>query len=92
MLKEELLKLVSGVLKETTQMNWFVRKSNGMLYYYTYKPSVVNNQNLFFPELVVTPVNGDKAKLLVEKDDTFSFIPKNILIYRNDLIKYKNKD
>ena len=91
-LKEAIVNLLEGSIKQLEEMNWFVRKSNGLLYYYKYKPSVENNQNMFFPSLIVTPVKGDKGKLFGEKDDTFSFIPKNVLIYRNDLVKYKHKD
>lgn len=90
----ELANKILKTLKE--EVNWLYRKSNGLLYYYKHKPSVIKTSIPF--NLVnaasydVIPIKGDKATLLPEKDNNLSYIPKNVLIHRDDLGKYKKEE
>lgn len=83
----ELANKILKTLKE--EVNWLYRKSNGLLYYYKHKPSVTKNPLTFVPTYNVFPIIGDKETLLPEKDNNLSYIPKNVLIHRDDLFKYK---
>lgn len=87
----ELANKLLKILKE--EVNWIYRKSNGLLYYYKHKPSVVNESLPFTPATYkVIPIKGDKETLLPEKDNNLSCIPKNVLIHRDDLFKYKKEE
>lgn len=88
-LVEKSKSLVDEVIKHLNDMNWFVRKSDGLLYYYKYKPHVFNKGNMFSLNVNVMPLPGDKEKIFKEENNRFGFIPKNILIHRDDLYKYK---
>ena len=75
------------------EVNWLYRKSNGLLYFYKHKPSVIKTSLPFSPESYeVKRIVGDKETLLPEKDNNLSYIPKNVLIHRDDLGKYKKEE
>ena len=85
------------IIKITNEnVNWFYRKSNGLLYFYKHKPSVIKTSVPFSllnaANYDVIPIKGEKATLLPEKDNNLSYIPKNVLIHRDDLGKYKKED
>lgn len=84
--------IVSKVIEEIKDMNWFVRKSDGLLYYYKYKPATINYGNYLFPQLKIIPVAGDKAILFKEANDAFGYIPKNVLMHRDEIIKHKRSE
>lgn len=87
----ELANKILKTLKE--EVNWLYRKSNGLLYYYKHKPSVIKTSLPFNPESYeVRRIVGDKETLLPEKDNNLSYIPKNVLIHRDDLFKYKKEE
>lgn len=88
------IEVAAGVIKKALEdVNWFYRKSDGLLYFYKHKPSVVRENLPFNPVIYkVTPIKGDREQLLPEKNNSLNFIPKNTLIHRDDLEGYKNKD
>lgn len=87
----ELANKLSETVKE--EVNWLYRKSNGLLYFYKHKPSVIKTSLPFNPESYeVRRIVGDKETLLPEKDNNLSYIPKDILIHRDDLFKYKKEE
>lgn len=87
----ELATKLSETVRE--EVNWLYRKSNGLLYYYKHKPSVIKTSLPFNPaSYEVRRIVGDKETLLPEKDNNLSYIPINVLIHRDDLFKYKKEE
>jgi hypothetical protein len=87
----ELATKLSETVRE--EVNWLYRKPNGLLYFYKHKPSVVKSPLPFNPtSYELRPIIGDKEQLLPEKDNNLSYIPKNVLIHRDDLGKYKKEE
>lgn len=81
---------IDNVDKE--QVNWYVRKENGVLYGYKYKPNVEVIGGFLSYRLEVNAVDEDEM-LIKEKDKKLDFIPKNKLIFKGDLqsVKESNK-
>lgn len=77
--------------KEVFEYNWLLRRSDGWLYGFTYKPSLSSNGNFIFPEVVARPVSGDKGILIKEKDNELAFIPTNKLMHISELINKEDK-
>lgn len=73
--------------KEVFEYNWIFRRNSGWLYGFQFKPALSSNQNLFFPEIEVRPVSGDKGILIKEKDNELAFIPTNKLMHISELMK-----
>lgn len=78
-------------IEDEKEINWYVRKENGILYGYKYKPDVQVIGGFLSYYLEVKAVDEDET-LIKEKDKNMDFIPKNKLIFKDDceLLKLKS--
>lgn len=87
------LEIANKILKTLKEeVNWLYRKSDGLLYFYKHKPAVTKNPLTLVPTYNVFPIIGDKERLVPEKNNDLSYIPKNTLIHRDDLGKYNKEE